>query len=62
MGFFFIGKGIVWDSAACYPGQRKALCPALNLFLSLLFFRLRRTGLDKKSNKKVKEKRMLRLF
>jgi hypothetical protein len=41
-------EGIVWDSAACFAGHREALCPALNLFLYLLFF------LDKKSNKKVK--------
>ena len=32
-GFFSIGKGIVWDSAACYAEKRKALCPTLNVFI-----------------------------
>jgi len=30
--------------------QWEVICNALNLFIYLLFFRLRRTGLDKKSN------------
>ncbi len=35
MGVFCVGKGIVWDSAACFAGQRKALCPALKVFTVL---------------------------
>jgi len=31
--FISIGKGIVLDSPACFAMQRKALCPALNVFI-----------------------------
>ncbi len=28
-----VGEGIVWDSAACFAEQRKALCFALQVFI-----------------------------
>ena len=33
MSLFKVCKGKVLDSAARYAGQRKALCPALNVFI-----------------------------
>ena len=33
VGLFIVGKGKVLDSAACYAGQRKALCSALKVVI-----------------------------
>ncbi len=48
VGLFCVGKGIVWDSAACLAGQRKALCPTcgrqarLESIYSIIWFKVRR--------------------
>jgi hypothetical protein len=55
---FAIGKikAVWWN----WKANKDEGLTTLFVFFPYFFFRLRRTGLDKKSNKKVKDKRMLR--
>ena len=55
---FAIGKikAVWWN----WKANKDEGLTMLFVFFPYFFFRLRRTGLDKKSNKKVKDKRMLR--
>ena len=35
VGLFIVGKGMEQDVAACYAGQREALCPALQVLIAM---------------------------